>query len=302
MARQGAEKDSLLQQPKWRKIAFMPGVSDFPSMGATLFVGLTGAALITQGPPEIIFANPQETMAEVQLDTAPETPDLVDAVAWSMPVLLDDDALNVEAALQMAVRSKAGSIPGVAPVTGAPSTMDRIEQTAALSAAAPLNLRPLPGTAPGSANAPEPLDRPNGPEGIPERPSARVPSPELTDSAPALAAAQAGAFNALSRARIAVLPELQRKPSALQPAAARGTPILGPAPRPALVAGDSVFLRSGPSAQTPPLGQFDRDTPVLLHDTRGDWQRVTIGRLSGWMFKKYVQSQTLPVADPPASR
>ncbi len=42
----------------------MSAAPDFPSMGATLFFGLTFVALITHGAPEVEYANPRDTLEE----------------------------------------------------------------------------------------------------------------------------------------------------------------------------------------------------------------------------------------------
>jgi len=59
-------------------------------MGATLFFGLTFATLITQGPVDIVYENPNETMADTGFQSAPTKVPYVRHVAWILPVNLDD--------------------------------------------------------------------------------------------------------------------------------------------------------------------------------------------------------------------
>ena len=59
-------------------------------MGATLFFGLTFATLITQGPVDVVYENPNETMADTEFQSVPTKVPYVGHVAWILPVNFDD--------------------------------------------------------------------------------------------------------------------------------------------------------------------------------------------------------------------
>ena len=67
-------------------------------MGATLFLGLTFVALITQGEPETVYANPKETMHYTRLDRAPRDMVRTRQAAWPAPVFLNDRDQQTDAA------------------------------------------------------------------------------------------------------------------------------------------------------------------------------------------------------------
>ncbi|WP_425037516.1 SH3 domain-containing protein [Primorskyibacter sp. S187A] len=146
-------------------------------MGATLFIGLSVLALITQGDPEIIYANPQVTMADVRLDEAQEAlPASVEMVA-PKPVGFEDRAVALAAVDEMAplappvvqeIRTVAQA-PGalraqvqLAQIGAAPSpdrliftAPDRWPATAPL--AQPTSRATSPGLDPGATPVPAPL-------------------------------------------------------------------------------------------------------------------------------------------------
>ena len=54
---------------------------------------------------------------------------------------------------------------------------------------------------------------------------------------------------------------------------------------------DRLHLRVEPKRGAKSLGQFYNGTPVQVHETKGDWCRVSIGldgHLEGWMMKEYL--------------
>ena len=54
---------------------------------------------------------------------------------------------------------------------------------------------------------------------------------------------------------------------------------------------DRLHLRVEPKRGAKSLGKFYNGTPVQVHETKGDWCRVSIGldgHLEGWMMKKYL--------------
>ena len=54
---------------------------------------------------------------------------------------------------------------------------------------------------------------------------------------------------------------------------------------------DRLHLRVEPKRGTKSLGKFYNGTPVQVHETEGDWCRVSIGldgHLEGWMMKEYL--------------
>ena len=58
-------------------------------------------------------------------------------------------------------------------------------------------------------------------------------------------------------------------------------------PKPA----DRLHLRVEPKRGAKSLGKFYNGTPVQVHETKGDWCRVSIGldgHLDGWMMKEYL--------------
>lgn len=71
---------------------------------------------------------------------------------------------------------------------------------------------------------------------------------------------------------------------------------------------DRLHLRVQPKRSAESLGKFYNGTPVQVHETKGDWCRVTIGldgRLEGWMMKEYLafgdQMQHVDCVFPPLS-
>lgn len=71
----------------------MSAASEFPSMGATLFFGLTATALVLAGQPGIEYANPLETMSETEFSKERSVPPYVHQVSWPAPPLLGDAML-----------------------------------------------------------------------------------------------------------------------------------------------------------------------------------------------------------------
>ncbi len=83
----------------------MTGVSEFPSMGATLFFGLTATALVLAGQPDMDFANPEVTMAETGYRSELPMVAFVLPVPWSLPPLLNDVALDKDKRLALGMPS-----------------------------------------------------------------------------------------------------------------------------------------------------------------------------------------------------
>lgn len=72
----------------------MSTATAFPSMGATLFFGMTFVVLITQGEPETEFANPQKTMAQTDLPATPRAVVRTAQASWPTPFRLPDAILD----------------------------------------------------------------------------------------------------------------------------------------------------------------------------------------------------------------
>jgi hypothetical protein len=268
------------------------GATDFPSMGATLFFGLTFVALITQGAPDIEYADPVETMEDTQLDAAPEPVVRTAQMSWWTPVLLDDATPDKDQSTGFAVPDRAGrvvSAEGPAARPAAPENSGGLWRDAV--GTAPLGLQTPGSPAQVARSATPEIAAQSAPAGT--APSGRdtgMARPNLQDSAPGptfLQGTNAPSIDATPNE--AAL--LRFAPTQLNGPEAAGAPVPArPGPTSAIVAGDRVFLRATPSIIGQPLDQFDTGTPVLVLEERGRWRRVDIGGTIGWMFETYVQS------------
>ncbi len=62
--------------------------------------------------------------------------------------------------------------------------------------------------------------------------------------------------------------------------------------------GEKVHLRQSPSAQAKSLGLFYNGTPATVLETRGEWQRVAFGGVTGWMMGAYLTDLPVPMTGP----
>lgn len=262
----------------------MTAATAFPSMGATLFVGLTGVALITHVPP-IEYADPRVNMTG--FEATPEPVTFVAPVSW--PTVLDP--LEVRPALTFAALDTAtsasalpASLPGPIRAPAVQLTLPAFEGTAA-----ELALPPDAGDSMPPRTVTDPTDL-----------RLRV----VQDSAIADGTTPAKPVTAL--ARVAPLTEVPKVSAFVEtppttPALVRFGPPRFDAPTPqpdlpdaarrvteARVTGDRVHLRVAPSINARSLEQYDTGTRALIRERRGAWRRVFIDGQAGWMFATYL--------------
>lgn len=268
----------------------MEATPDFPSMGATLFFGLTFAALITQGPPPLEYANPKETMVDTRFEAPPDAVPFVSQVSWASFPTPVDPALPHEAA---------------APPADPVAEIAYVLQTATASQVAVMQtvLPLVDGSSPDDAGVTAGRDDPQLAVAFPDA----MPFSSSVEQRPARAPAAGPVAAQVSLIDIAT-PAVPNT-SVPQPVAANlplpfTLPFL-PAARPAArvpdgpktrivrVTGDRVFLRRDANGSAEPIDQFDTGTAALLREVRGKWRRITVGGETGWMFESYLQPNTL---------
>ena len=263
---------------------------DFPSLGATLFFGLTFATLITQGPPETVYANPQETMAETKLDAPPDKAPFVAQVSWSSFLQPIDPNL-----LRTAIAPLALTAPDVAylnqTTAAAPIEVAQLAPKAfgidAIVSAAWPTLQQQPHR---QVKKTEALVLASTSEALPPK----GPHPRTPRAQTAIVTITSPASETLSFFKPKVWPQAASLslPTVAEAQAPEQKPP-SPKTRVVRVTGDRVFLRRNPGSSGTPIDQYDTGTAALLREIRGQWRRVTIAQQTGWMFERYLSPNQL---------
>lgn len=258
-------------------------------MGATLFFGLTFVAIITQGAPDIEYANPQETMAEVTLDAAPDEVPRLRQSAWSFPLLADDAAL-VEArpdAFAAAIPAETALPPLASPTRPDPGlNQDPIRPEAPETTSR--DLARLTRDSDLVQNGVQIIDQPGPRDGPVAAATAPAALPSDLDTEPGISA-PAARIPQLDQAPRAPRQAINLPATLADPSASDALPPNQPLPLAARVTGDRVFLRTAPDVNAEPIDQFDTGTPARITESRGSWRRITIDGLVGWMFSIYLE-------------
>ena len=271
----------------------MAAMSEFPSMGATIFVGLTGVALITQGPAPEELANPLEIHGDSGFETGPDHVMFAGFLSWSAPLLLEDTDL-------------AGTNgPDHKPQPGAPlvqfadlpTAHARVDVKSHVAAAlrVPVSMNTdfafeLSASSSGT-DAPVRLK-------LEARDSAFEQSTRVSEKtaqwavfakdAPSMQKQPKETVSAnIQRTHKAVRPVSQtsQKPVRTQPDRAAGSLRVA---IPVQVTGNAVYLRTAPSRSADPVTKFDAGANGLVLEIKGDWRLVAFDAVTGWMFGAFL--------------
>ena len=265
-------------------------MSEFPSMGATIFFGLIAVALLGHEPSEM----PDPKLTHRKNGFQQDAREVVFPVkaAWTFPITLPDPEIanRTEPVLQM----WADQAPVVEFALGPVRQDVQADMTHAVKATPPEERK---------------LDA------VLSAQDARMTRQRVSNSAFAIpgglppitqtsVARTVGYFDAPPLPVFVPLVSVRPVPSA-EPvslvASVRGS---GPMPsvtafdreqaplrRPvaATVQGDAVHLRVRPDGAGESLGQYDRGTPAVILEIEQDWALTVIdGQITGWMFSRFV--------------
>lgn len=273
-----------------RKFGDMTAGSEFPSMGATIFFGLTATALVTQGPAPTELANPWDRLSESGFEADPDPVAFASLVAWSFPLQLPDAVLA-----------------GMAGPTAAPVEIGPLAEFAQNSTTRPVIVvqdeNPTQGTAPARlatglqvASGAKPefrevnfLNNPATQDRLIDVPVSPQKSVAVFAADPVVPQATReiidpvlgwSAWDTASASR-----EI-RKAGTGDPDSA--LPTLRVA-IPSEVTGNSVRLREAPDRSADIIMRFDEGDVGLVLEIENDWRLIAFPDVTGWMFAAYLK-------------
>lgn len=273
----------------------MAAETEFPSMGATIFVGLTGVALITQGPSPEDLANPFETHTQTVFEIEPDPVQFAGFLSWSAPLVLQDKDL-------------AGTNgPDQRPQRGAP--LIRFTQMPTTHAAVAVTSDP-----PQAASVPVSMsinfnfdqiatlsskDTPRRVEiATKDQPLEQPTHMSLRNAEWSAALKHVQSFQLQPTEVASFLFENtdsgERTVSGYKPKLVRILPDeANRSPRvaiPVRVTGNAVYLREAPSRSASPVTKFNSGTIGLVLEFKDDWRLVAFDDVTGWMFGEYLNA------------
>lgn len=274
--------------------------TDFPSMGATIFFGLTIVALLGHKPSNEAV-NPQDTHRRTNFTQDRSDVDMTPFVAWALPLGFDDADPNGRdgplttpvAAIVPSGAVQVGPQHGPFQAQITPTEIDAAPDAPDVQVILSVQDRSIVkadtsfvskdvGTA-----LPRALPQPD-------------PTVSVLATGPNMSAAptpiERGTDPSAASGPNTVDPEIARRFVSIDPPAS-DTNISAPrAPYVAQVAGNLVHLRSLPVRGAPSLGRFNIGTPAVALEVIGDWALVTIDdTLTGWMFAEFVEALPDPI-------
>lgn len=267
----------------------MQAATSSSSMGPVLFVGLTALALMSQGEPEITYADPARTMAGQAFDEAPGLSPVAPTATITVPVTALTAVNLVALRGELAAASGLDSGPPPASTLAQPSAQIQITVQRTMVSAAELDLAPPQDVA--------------GFEAVTNTASKGLfqaaPDPVFPGLAPPVAR-QSGQLSLEARlqdTRESLLPNLPgrfRRPSPAQTGPdpskmQKDTPFRPDTTRlQASINADFVHFRAGPGTRSAILGRYDQGAQVELLELRGNWARVRVDGQTGWVFRRYL--------------
>jgi len=254
------------------------------SMGAVLYFGLIGFALIAASPGPVTYLNPKETMRRITFDASPDDAVLSDPFSW--PVATQ----NVDASLdKVALLSMQNIAVGIRP---------NASQDSFTAPTVPVTFRPNPAftsisnqTTPRLPTSVDRMARSNFDLRQPQAASNR---PDLDGFLLESFDEPLVSIDFDSNDSIAPIRENQFHNSSATPGLAltaalqdswNGQP---DAPWAGITTGDRVYLRASPALTGEPIDLISIDTRLLVTQSRGDWVRVEVAGNTGWMFAEFV--------------
>lgn len=261
------------------------------SMGAVIYFGLIGLTLISAGPSDVRYLNPQETMRRSQFQEPPVDAKPIEQFSWPVVTQNADQALIEVDQQDLPVEQAEAAItrPIPAPrVFAANTIVDSL--LAPQFEGRPFEVRALDRYVRDIKNLS------NTGLGVPNADDEHFENVFGSPVLPDIHLFETPSLRAPEEHQIASIPITDRLLDWL-----RGGKPVSPTldeferrDRPAwnaLVTGDRVYLRSAPSLEGTPLSLIALGTIGTVTQSRGDWVRIEISEQTGWMFAGFVTPQ-----------